>query len=58
MSGDIIDQFRAALAEAGIVLDGEVIANGLRHRFKPDGDQRDNGVYQLCISDRLTHLTH
>jgi len=47
VSGDITDQFRAAMAEAGIAYEGKIIADGLRHRFTPDGDRRDNAIYQL-----------
>ncbi len=46
-AAEVEDEFRAALAEAGIVYDGELIADGQRHRFTPDGDRRENGVYQL-----------
>lgn len=36
---DIVDAFRQAMAEAGIVYSGEIQADGLRHRFKPEGDR-------------------
>lgn len=51
MSGDIIAQFRAAMAEAGIAYEGEIIADGMRHRFRSEGDRRDNVIYQLWDDD-------
>lgn len=43
--------FREAMAEAGITYSWDILADGLRHRFKPDGDKRENGVYQLYLDD-------
>lgn len=39
------------MAEARIVYDGELITDGVRHRFKPHGDRRENAVYQLWDDD-------
>lgn len=52
MNGDFIAQFRTAMAEAGILCEGDIIADGERHRFTPDGDRRENAIYQLWDDDR------
>ena len=39
------EDFRAALANAGLVFDGEIIADGKLHRFKTAGDHAKNSWY-------------
>lgn len=49
--GQIIDEFRSAMAERGIVVDGEIIADGKFHRVHVSGDRRRvrNGWYCLHL---------
>lgn len=50
----IIDAFRQAMAEYGIVTDAEIVADGGRHRFHVDGDKRGsrNGWYILHVDGK------
>jgi putative DNA primase/helicase len=43
----ISENFRAALAKAGLVFDGEIIADGKLHRFKAAGDREKNSWFVL-----------
>lgn len=51
---DIIDQFRRAMAEHGICVTEDIVADGKFHRIHVDGDRRQarNGWYCLHIDDR------
>jgi len=51
---DIIDQFRKAMAEQGIVVTGEIIADGKFHRIHVDGDKKQvrNGFYILHLDGK------
>lgn len=51
MNSDPVAEFQQAINDAGIPYAGELIADGQRHRFKPEGDQRENGIYQLYVDD-------
>lgn len=41
------ENFRAALVKAGLVFDGEIIADGKLHRFKAAGDREKNSWFVL-----------
>lgn len=47
--GEIVDQFRAAMEAAGLATDATIEADGKLHRFRVQGDRRDqrNGWYVL-----------
>jgi putative DNA primase/helicase len=49
----IIEEFRAALYDAGIGFSGEIIGDGKRHRYQVDGDSRgsENGWYVLHLDE-------
>ncbi|GAB4262882.1 MAG: hypothetical protein Kow0065_13600 [Methylomicrobium sp.] len=51
---EIIDQFRAAMAEAGMTTNESIIADGRLHRFHVEGDKRGskNGAYTLHLNGR------
>ncbi|MGE4335643.1 MAG: VapE domain-containing protein [Pigmentiphaga sp.] len=51
---DIIEQFRAAMAEKGIVTSDSIEADGKIHRFHVEGDRKGskNGWYILHIDER------
>lgn len=44
---DLIAEFRAAMAVAGINWSGEILADKQRHRFIPDGKKSASGWYKL-----------
>ena len=49
----IIEEFRAALYDAGIGFSGEIIGDGKRHRYQVEGDSRgsENGWYVLHLDE-------
>lgn len=53
MKTNTIEQFRQAMADAGLMYSGELIADGSLHRFNADGDKptNQNSWYVLHDSD-------
>lgn len=51
--GQIILDFRAAMADAGLSTEDEIVADGKLHRFDVEGDRRgsENGWYVLYIDE-------
>ncbi|ECB1886211.1 toprim domain-containing protein [Salmonella enterica subsp. enterica serovar Mississippi] len=57
---DCIDQFRQAMAEDGLVYDGEIVPDGGLHRIDLRGDKpgRENGWYILHNDSMGIHATY
>ncbi len=47
--GDVLEQFRAAIAEAGITPPERIIADGALHRYATNGTRDDAGWYVLHV---------
>jgi putative DNA primase/helicase len=48
----IIDAFRAAMADAGLICPNEIVPDGKLHRFKAEGSRSESCWYVLHV-DRL-----
>lgn len=48
---NVLDSFRAAMADAGMIVDDSIIADGALHRCHVEGDKRGskNGAYILHV---------
>ena len=51
MIGDWEQEFRAAMAEHGLVYTGQIIRDGRKHRIQVEGDRKANSEYKLYADD-------